>query len=210
MMIVPVLLVVLRLLLAAVFTASAFTKLADRGGFKSALGSFAVPEGLRALAAVLIPVLELAIGIGFLPAASAWVAAGGAFGLLVVFTVAIIASLVRGRRPECHCFGQLSSAPVSWKTVMRNGILMAAAAAVAVRGPANPGPSMVAWAARLTPPEVFGLAAAAVIVGVMGIETWMLARCLAAERSAAIAAGCGGSTPRRARASRSARGPCSY
>jgi peroxiredoxin/uncharacterized membrane protein YphA (DoxX/SURF4 family) len=178
MMVVPVLLVILRLLLAAVFTASAFTKLADRSSFKSALGGFAVPEGLRGLAAALIPVFELAIGIGLLSAASVWVAAVGALGLLVLFTVAIIASLVRGTPPECHCFGQLSSAPVTWKTVMRNGILMAAAAAIAVHGSANPGPSMVAWATRLTPPEVFGLAAAAVIVGVMVTETWMLARVL--------------------------------
>ena len=54
----PILFTVLRLLLAAVFTISAVTKLADRTGFKSALAGFAVPEGLRPLAAVLIAVTE--------------------------------------------------------------------------------------------------------------------------------------------------------
>ena len=103
----------LRLLLALIFTVSALSKLADRGGFKSGLGSFGVLEGLRAPVSVLIPVLVLAIAIELLPAASAWVAAAGALALLVVFTVAIIASLLRGSRPECHCFGQLHTVPVT-------------------------------------------------------------------------------------------------
>jgi hypothetical protein len=140
----------LRLLLAVMFSVSAVTKLADREGFKSALASFAVPEGLQAPARVLIPLLELVIGIGLLPAVSAWAAAVGALGLLVVLTAAVAANLLRGRRPECHCFGQLSSAPVSWRTVLRNVVLMVAAAAVVFIGTDNPRPSLVGWAARLT------------------------------------------------------------
>jgi thiol-disulfide isomerase/thioredoxin len=178
MAVMPVLLAVLRLLLAIVFVVSAVTKLRDRSGFKSALGSFAVPDSLRAPAAVVIPASELAIGIGLLPRASMWIAAVGALGLLAVFTAALVASLVRGRRPACHCFGQLSSAPVSWKTVLRNGVLIAAAASIVAQGRADTGPSMVAWAGRLSPLEVLGLAAAVVIVGVMAIETWVLAHVL--------------------------------
>jgi uncharacterized membrane protein YphA (DoxX/SURF4 family) len=84
---------VLPLLLALTFTVSALTKLAGRDGFKSALGSFGVPEGLRAPLLVLVPVVELAIAIGLLPAASAWAAAVGALVLLVAFTVMIITSV---------------------------------------------------------------------------------------------------------------------
>jgi|SRR5215510_4651872 len=57
----PVLLGLLRSLFALVFFVSAFTKLVDNSNFKSALGGFAVPERLRAPAAVLIPLFELAI-----------------------------------------------------------------------------------------------------------------------------------------------------
>lgn len=51
----------LRSLLALAFVVSAFAKLVDNSNFRSALGGFAVPERLRASAAVLIPLFELAI-----------------------------------------------------------------------------------------------------------------------------------------------------
>jgi len=178
MAVTSVLLAVLRSLLALVFFVSALTKLADRGGFKSALRSFGVPERLQPALVLLVPVLELAIGIGLLPAASAWLAAAGALGLLIVFTVAIAAALVRGRRPECHCFGQFSSAPVTWKTVLRNGALMVATAAIVIMGTARPEPSLVTWINRLTLPEALGLIAAIVLAAVVSIETRMLARVL--------------------------------
>jgi uncharacterized membrane protein YphA (DoxX/SURF4 family)/thiol-disulfide isomerase/thioredoxin len=174
----PVLLVALRLILAVIFAVSGLTKLTDRDGFKSALATFAVPEKLRPSAAVLIPILELVISLGLLPATSAWAAAIAALGLLTVFTTAIIASLLRGKRPECHCFGQLSAAPMSWKTVLRNGIFIAIVVAVVARGPSNPEPSAVAWVTRLTLPEVIGLAVAAAIAAVVSIETLVLVHVL--------------------------------
>ena len=63
--------VLLRLLLAIAFVTASVTKLADRGGFQIALQSFAVPESMRAPAALVIPALEIGIGIGLLPAISA-------------------------------------------------------------------------------------------------------------------------------------------
>jgi thiol-disulfide isomerase/thioredoxin len=169
----------LRLLLAVVFAVSAFTKFADQAGFHEALANFSMPARLRAPVRVLIPVLELGIAITLLPALSAWGAAVGALVLLLVFTAAIVVNLVRGRRPDCHCFGQLSSAPVSWKTVLRNGALMAAAAVLIVSGrPANAGPSLVAWAGKLTLPEAIGVVAVGVIIAAVAIETWVLAHVL--------------------------------
>jgi hypothetical protein len=60
---------------------------------------------------------------------------------------------------------------VSWKTVLRNGALMVAAAAIVIMGTARPGPSLVTWVSRLTLPEALGLIAALVIVAVVSIET---------------------------------------
>jgi hypothetical protein len=34
--------------------------------------------------------------------------------LLVLFIVAIAVTLARGRKPDCHCFGQLHSKPIGW------------------------------------------------------------------------------------------------
>lgn len=61
--------------------------------------------------------------------------------LLAVTLVAIIANLLQGRRPECRWPGQLSSTPVSWRTMLRNVALMAAAATVVIMGTGNPEPS---------------------------------------------------------------------
>jgi uncharacterized membrane protein YphA (DoxX/SURF4 family) len=100
-------LVVLRLILAAVFAISAVAKLADCGGFRSSLGRFGIPEGLRSFVAALIPILELSITVGLLHAISAWFAAVGALCLLVVFTLVIVANLVQVYcgNPNCYING---------------------------------------------------------------------------------------------------------
>jgi hypothetical protein len=150
MRVASVLLVILRLSLAAVFVISAFAKFADRDGFQFSLAGFGVPERFRPSLAALTPAFELLIAVGLLPGISAWFAAVSALGLLVVFTLLIVVNLVRRRRPECHGFGQFSSAPMGWGSVVRNSLLIAAAAAITVAGPANAGPNMVAWVNRLS------------------------------------------------------------
>jgi len=173
------LLVVLRLTLAVVFAVSAFAKLADRGGFRASLASFGVPEGPRSFVALLVPILELSIVLGLLPSTSAWFAAVSAAGLLLLFTLAIVVNLVGGRRPDCHCFGQLSTGPVGWGSVARNGLLIGAAAAVvAVRGPVNAGPSMVAWVTRLSLGGQFGVAAVVMVLALMGVQARMFTHLL--------------------------------
>src|SRR5207244_547943 len=78
----------------------------------------------------LLPLVELGVALALLPAVSAWWSALGALGLLLVFVVGIGVSLLRGRRPACHCFGQLHSAPVGWPTLARNGALAGVAGVV--------------------------------------------------------------------------------
>ena len=56
--------------------------------------------------------------------------------LLLLFTVAIALNLARGRAPDCHCFGQLHSAPTGPGTLARNGAL-AVVAAFAAAGSMN-------------------------------------------------------------------------
>jgi hypothetical protein len=82
---------VLRLMLALVLAVWALTNVADRGGTHAGQASFGVPVRLRPGAARLIAVLAMLVGIRLLPAASAWPAAIGAVGLLIVFAVAIVA-----------------------------------------------------------------------------------------------------------------------
>jgi hypothetical protein len=139
-------LLVLRLLLAVVFATAAAAKLTDRAGARRAVRDFGVPAALVPAVAVCLPVVELAIALALLPLTSAWWAATGALVLLLVFVVAIAANLMRGNRPECRCFGQLSSKPLGWRTLGRTGLLAAVAAMVVVAGRGSAGASVAeAW-----------------------------------------------------------------
>jgi thiol-disulfide isomerase/thioredoxin/uncharacterized membrane protein YphA (DoxX/SURF4 family) len=122
-----------RLALASVFAVAGLAKLHDARGSRKSLGDFGVPAALTPATAMLLTLAELACAVALLR--KGWAARGamGVLALLAVFVVGITASLLRGRHPDCHCFGQLSSRPVSWRTLVRNLTLMALAGLVALR-----------------------------------------------------------------------------
>jgi peroxiredoxin/uncharacterized membrane protein YphA (DoxX/SURF4 family) len=169
----PLALLLLRLLLAGVLAWSGSAKLADRRDFRVALADFGVPTGLARPAAAVLPLVELAVAVALVPGTSAWGAALAAVSLLVAFTLVLVVSLARGRRPECHCFGSFSSRPVSWRTVGRNGVLVAAAAVLVARGPAGPWLGPVAQAARLSGAELSGLAVGVVLLVIVVAQGWL-------------------------------------
>jgi len=141
-----------RLVLAAVFLVAGTAKLADRAGSRQAMLDFGVPSGLAAPLGTLVPVAELITALALLPVGTARWGALGALVLLVLFTAAIALALARGTAPACRCFGQLSAAPVGPGTLVRNGILLAAAAFLTVGGWNDPGPSVVTLAGSLMTP----------------------------------------------------------
>src|SRR3990172_9175852 len=114
--------------LAAVFVTAASTKLADREGSRRAMTEFGVPGRFVGPLAVLLPLVELATAAALVPDPTARWGAGVSLALLLAFSAAIALNLGRGRAPDCHCFGRLHSAPVSWWTVGRNLLLAPAAA----------------------------------------------------------------------------------
>ena len=165
-----------RLVLAAVFAVAGVAKLLDAAGSRGALEGFGVPRGAARLAGRVLPVAELAIAAGLLVPASAWWSALAAAGLLAVFMAAIGVSMARGAAPGCHCFGRLRSAPVSWRTQLRNGVLAAAAGVAVLAGRGASGLSPVRWAGHLTAAEL-GLAAAVVVLcAVAAGQGWFLYR----------------------------------
>src|SRR4051794_11025048 len=119
-----------RFLLAGVFAAAGLAKLADREGSRRAVEEFGVPRRPAWLIGSVLPFAELATAGALLPPVSATWGAIAAVGLLLSFSAAIAFNLARGRTPECRCFGQVHSAPVSWRMVARNVALAVAAAAV--------------------------------------------------------------------------------
>jgi peroxiredoxin len=129
------LLSVICVFLAGVFILAGGTKLGDRSGTVQAVLDFGLPAPLAPLIARMLPVVELLIGLALLlPLGLIWYGAVGALVLLIGFTIAMVLTLVRGRRPDCNCFGQLHSAPISWKTIVRNVILMVLAGGIIWQG----------------------------------------------------------------------------
>ena len=105
-------LLALRLVLAAVLIVAGVAKLADRTGTATALRDFQLPAAWVPAVALSLPLAEIATGLALLPAASAPYAALAALGLVCVLSVAVGVNLLRGRTPDCHCFGRINSEPV--------------------------------------------------------------------------------------------------
>jgi peroxiredoxin/uncharacterized membrane protein YphA (DoxX/SURF4 family) len=135
-------LLVARLLLAAVFLLAGAAKLGDRAGASKAVGDFGLPRSLARPLSLLLSAAEILIAVALIVAPLAWYGAGAALALLAIFILGIGANLARGRKPDCHCFGQLHSAPVGWTTLARNGLLAAAAGWLVCRGPSQMGPGV--------------------------------------------------------------------
>jgi thiol-disulfide isomerase/thioredoxin len=158
---------VARLTLAAVFAVAGVAKLADRRGTLEAVVDFGAPERLAASLALLLPLAELTVAGLLLFPATAEAGAIGALALLLLFSAAVALSLARGRAPNCHCFGQLHSAPASWKTLARNGLLAGIAVLALVGSLARPERSAVAWIGRLDPAQLLALAAGVIALAVL-------------------------------------------
>jgi uncharacterized membrane protein YphA (DoxX/SURF4 family) len=135
-------LLIARLVLAGVLAVAAVAKIRDAGATRRAITDFGGPSALAPALSVLVPLLELSIAVLLLPVATAAWAAVAALVLLALFTAAIAVNLSRGRAPSCNCFGAFSRRPVGPQTLVRNGVLMALAAFVAVAGWDDAGDSL--------------------------------------------------------------------
>jgi uncharacterized membrane protein YphA (DoxX/SURF4 family) len=164
-----------RLVVAAVFAIAGIAKLIDRDGARQAVRAFGLPRPLVTTVAALLPVGELAVAVAMARRASAVVGAIAALFLLGAFMTAIAISLSHGRQPDCRCFGQVHSAPVTAKTLVRNAVVAALAGLVVVAGP---GASLSAWASGLTVTDwitlgvAVALAVAFAMEGSLLVERW--------------------------------------
>jgi peroxiredoxin len=174
-------LLLVRYALAGVFTVSALAKAGDLPGSRRALEDFGVAEGLAKPLAPLLPILELGTAALLLPAATAYWGGLAALCLLLVFSVAITMNLAQGKKPDCHCFGQIHTAPIGWQTLARNGLLAALAALVLWRGDDQPTLGSlvgVATGGRITW-VALGVAVAALALA--AFEAWLIFNLLAQQ-----------------------------
>ncbi len=157
-----------RVLLAAVFLVAGIAKLIDRDGTRTAVREFGAPRALVGPLALVLPLAEIAVAVLLIPTATAVAGAAGALAMLALFSGVIAASLARGRTPDCHCFGQLHSAPAGGATLARNAVLGGVAVFTLAGSLAEPGTGTFDWAADLDGAELvaigLGLTLAAVVV----------------------------------------------
>jgi methylamine dehydrogenase accessory protein MauD len=163
-----------RLLLATIFVVAAMTKLADQRGFRQSLSDFSVPRFLVPSIGVALPLTELAVAIALIPRSTAWWGALGAFILLIVFSGGIANQLAHGHAPECHCFGQLHSAPVGWPTLVRNTFLAAVGGLVIAHGRADTGLSANVWLGTLSMADWVSMSITIVAVAAVVAQSWLV------------------------------------
>ncbi len=173
-----IVLLVARLLLGGVFLVAGVAKLADRPGSKQGLIDFGVPKSLAATLGILLPLTEVAVAVALIPTATAWWGALGALALLLLFVVGIGANLARGRKPDCHCFGQLHSAPAGWSTLLRNGVLAAVAGFIVWQGREGIGPSALSWLGGLSTVPLLAFLGGLLVLGLLATGGWFLVHLL--------------------------------
>ena len=115
--------VVARVLVGLVLLAAGALKARDRSWLDAARGF-----GLPRPAAIALPWLEVVTGALLVAQFGGRATALAALVLLVAFTVVVAQRVARHDETPCACFGALSTAPISSRTVARNLVLVALAA----------------------------------------------------------------------------------
>ncbi|MFN6964094.1 MAG: MauE/DoxX family redox-associated membrane protein [Pyrinomonadaceae bacterium] len=159
-------LLIVRIFLAVVFAVAGFAKLADLAGAEKAASGFGIPERWARPYAVLLSALEIVIAGSLLSTATSFYGAVAAAQLLIIFIAGMAYQLYKGRTPDCHCFGQLYSKPVSKLSVLRNAALLAIALVPVVRGRDGQGLDIADVRLEMMP-TLIGILVAALVVGVL-------------------------------------------
>ena len=114
-----------RLVLAGVFLQAGLPKVQDPVAFAVAIENYRIISGSWAMAAaIVLPWLEIVIGIGLL---TPWLRRASActmIGLLGVFIALHLLSWARGLDIDCGCFGESAGSPDYHWLILRNLALL--------------------------------------------------------------------------------------
>lgn len=135
---------ILRLALGAVFIYAAWTKLRDPWAvFAVAIDSFQIlPLWAVESAARTLPWFEFAVGALMISGRWLHISTTASSLLLLVFFGLLVRAQMKGMQINCGCFGP--EEPLSWKTVMRDGVLLSSSLLI----------TAMAFRARLKLPQV--------------------------------------------------------
>jgi thiol-disulfide isomerase/thioredoxin/UPF0716 family protein affecting phage T7 exclusion len=168
---------VLRAILLLGFCFAGVAKLRKPEQTRRMLVDFGVPVRMVGIGSLILPLLEITTAVGL--AVSGLIGGWLALALLFVFIIAIQASLSQGRRPDCHCFGQLKATPIGRPILARNAVL-AAAAAMVIWASVHPSASSTATMLDGTTPVERGVLMLAVaqtaVIAVLSVLGWQLVK----------------------------------
>ena len=121
---------VFRIYIGAVFVAASMYKINYPGEFAETIASYQlVPFWGVHLMALVLPWTELVCGVMLILGLRTRAAAVLAGSMLVIFCVAIVATLARGIPIGCGCFTSVED-PLGWKTLLRDLLWLAMTAQV--------------------------------------------------------------------------------
>jgi peroxiredoxin/uncharacterized membrane protein YphA (DoxX/SURF4 family) len=175
---------VLRLVLAVVFLTAGIGKLLDLAGSRRAMSDFGLPGGAANIAGTLLPLAELATGVALIFVPTARWGAIAALVLLIAFIAGIGLAMARGEEPDCHCFGQIHSAPAGPLTLVRNAVLAALALVILAHGS---GPAIDTWVNARSAAVLVAIGAGLCAVAALAYALSMRSDAMRLRRDLAIA-----------------------
>lgn len=124
--------VFVRFLLGLILLSTGVSKLIHPSRFRRAIQDYSIIPpawesklSLSILVSFAIPIAEFIAGLGIMSGFELVSAALLAFTLFVLFSIALIINLMRGRYDlSCHCDGVLGDLRISWWQVGRNGLFL--------------------------------------------------------------------------------------
>lgn len=119
---------VLRIFLGVMFVYSSLHKIHDPGAFAFAIRGYQMlPVGVTNLFALFIAWGEVLAGVMLIFGVMTRKAAAAVFLMLVMFTIAITITVVRGLAVDCGCFSAEGNHATDYTLVIRNLFLISAA-----------------------------------------------------------------------------------
>jgi uncharacterized membrane protein YphA (DoxX/SURF4 family) len=130
----PALVRLCQVVIGLLFAWAALAKIGDAQGFAAQVHNFRLlPVALENIVAVTLPWIELVAAMALVLNIRARSGAMLVFAMLAVFTVAIVAALVRGLDFECGCFGTADASRVGLVKVLENVAMLAVAGVSSLR-----------------------------------------------------------------------------
>ena len=124
---------IIRLLLGGMWVWASLDKIQDPAQFSRDIANYHVmPFGLENLSAIVVPWLELLIGIGLIIGVMVDGAALISFSLMLLFIVLISQAILRGFNIECGC-GLKEGQLVGWEKILENIVFLGGSYLVMIR-----------------------------------------------------------------------------